>query len=64
MNFSGEEQKNNNSFAAKPNKGMFNSLNVVGENLAKVSEQDKYQKKIFKMDQHHKQYVYFLVFIL
>lgn len=55
MNFSGEEQKNNSSFAAKPNREMFNTVNVVGENLVKASEQDKYQKKIFKMDQHHKQ---------
>lgn len=55
MNFNAEEQKSNNSFAAKPNKSLFNSINVVGENNIKATEQDKYQKKVYKMEQHHKQ---------
>lgn len=57
MNFHAEEQKSNKSFNAKLNKNkeLFNTVNVVGENTMKIDEQDKYQKKIYKMEQHHKQ---------
>ncbi len=54
MNFNGEEQKNNNSSFAKPNREMFNTVNVVGE-AVRATEQDKYQKKVYKVEQHHKQ---------
>jgi len=55
MNFNTEPQKGNNCLASKPNKEMCNSVYISGENAVKPSEKDKYQKKIYKMEQHHQQ---------
>jgi len=55
MNFNPEEQKSSGNFACKPNKETFNTVHVVGENAGITNEKDQYQKRIYKMEQHHKQ---------
>jgi len=49
-NFNDEPQIN--TFIGKPNREMINNVNVFDNN---PTDYDKYQKKIQKVEQHHKQ---------
>jgi len=49
-----DDEPKNNTLIGKPNKELINTVNVF-EEVKNPTEIDKYQKKIFKSEQHHKQ---------